>query len=449
MAEPADTGPPHIALGKEGIEAPRTRAARLAPPTLVRTATAVALVVAAVALIYRDAPGSYFFNDDVQWVASGLRFDVRHLVRINDYHHFYRPLIELYFFAGERVFGCRPAPFHLASIGLHLLAGLALFLLVLELTSRRDTAYLAALFFAVQPGLVEAVVWIGAITDLLPALWFILTLWLHARFLRRGRRVDYVASLATFVACLLTHEVAATLLVVMIALHLAIAPRRRTVRSYVPFALLLAASLSVAYAVNRGSYLIVEGHWRIGWHAIPNALRYLVSLPVWTAGAAPYLVTTLVLVAIVAFGRPRDRFAVLWMLAALAPATFFTWGNVSRYLYLPSAAFSLLLADGVTFGADRVARRFGRRAATACVALAAAILAGRFGKFARHDARGIAERAQSYERFADALRRTAPRASPGDVVRLDSADISLVPALYRQPAAEVAYCTAGVQVAER
>jgi len=37
----------------------------------------------------------------------------------------------------------------------------------------------SALFFAVQPGFVEAVAWVGAITDLLPALWYLLTLWMH------------------------------------------------------------------------------------------------------------------------------------------------------------------------------------------------------------------------------------------------------------------------------
>lgn len=433
MAERADTVHPHIDKS----------------PPAAQTIAATALIVAAVALIYHDAPASYFFNDDVQWMAAASRFDLRHLVHIGDYHHFYRPLVELYFFVGRLAFACRPAPFHLASIGLHLLTTFALFVLVRELTSRSDTAYLAALFFAVQPGLVEAVVWIGAVTDLLPALWYILTLWRYARFLRRQRAIDYAACLVTFVLCLLTHEVAATLLPVMAALHVAIAPRRRAIGPYVPFAALLGASLAISYLVNRRSYLVVEGHWRIGWHAVPNALRYLVTLPVWTAGTIPYVVTSVAIVVVVAVGSARARFAVFWMLAALAPATFFTWDNVSRYLYLPSAAFSLLLADGLIASLDPLQRRVGRRIARALVVIAAAALALRFAMFAERDADTIADRTQAYQRFADALRRSSPTASAGAVVRIDAADLNSVPALYRQDAAGVVYCTEDVRVAER
>src|SRR5206468_1314896 len=125
---------------------------------------------------------------------------------------------------------------------------------------------------------------------------------------------------------------------------------------------------------------------------------------------------------------------VFWMLAALAPATFFTWGNVSRYLYLPSAAFSLLLAQGIGAGSHVLRRRLPVRVSDAIAAIATTLIAARFAAFAVQGADMIARRAQPYQRFADALRRSAPAAAPGALVRVDAADLDAIPDLYRQSA---------------
>ncbi len=77
-------------------------------------------------------------------------------------------------------------PFHIASIAIHLINTLLLFLLARALTGRTSFAWLAALLFCVQPGYTEAVAWVAAITGLLSATWFFLTLWLYLLFLQGG-----------------------------------------------------------------------------------------------------------------------------------------------------------------------------------------------------------------------------------------------------------------------
>src|SRR4029077_7525245 len=140
-------------------------------------------------------------------------------LHLSRYDHFYRPIVEIYFYLGDRLFGCAAFPFHLASLGIHLINTLVLYLFARALTGNRFFAALTAMLFCVQDGYVEAVAWVGAITDLLPSLWYLLAMWLHLLFLVRRRVWFYAGSLAAFTACLLTHESSATLLAMMLALE--------------------------------------------------------------------------------------------------------------------------------------------------------------------------------------------------------------------------------------
>jgi hypothetical protein len=48
--------------------------------------------------------------------------------------------------------------------------------------------------------------------------------------------------------------------------------------SYVPFAIGLVVFLAVAWTVNTRSYLVQQGHYALGWHAVPNILNYIIWL---------------------------------------------------------------------------------------------------------------------------------------------------------------------------
>jgi len=80
---------------------------------------AVALT-AVVAAIYRDVTRTYYFNDDFQWLQGARTFALANVLHIERYNHFYRPIIEIYFFIGRRAFGCDALSFHLASVAVHL-----------------------------------------------------------------------------------------------------------------------------------------------------------------------------------------------------------------------------------------------------------------------------------------------------------------------------------------
>jgi len=411
------------------------------------------LIVCAVAVIYRGAVVSYFFNDDFNWFDEAQRFDAANLVHLERYNHFYRPVVEIYFFAARALFGCAALPFHLLSVIIHLLNTLLVYLFARDLSGRRGLGFLAALFFCTQPGYYEAVSWVAAITDLLPGLWYLLTLWLFVRFLRSERREWYAAALIAFTLCLLTHESSATLLPMLVVLDLAVGAggddnrhrakpslARLRLSRYAAFAALLAASLTITYVVTSRSYLIREGHYQFGWHAVPHMLQFILSLYVGPRSVASYVLIAVVTAALLWRGSPRVRFAVVLLLATLAPASFFTWGNVSRYLYVPAAAFALLLAEGVVAVETHLAARLSPRAARAIAGVLALAIAIRFSVYAEKSAWTFRDLTRPYERFVSAVRRANPTGSTAAPIALTPADVENIPVAFYDVAAGAAFC---------
>lgn len=417
------------------------------------------VIVIAILVIYRAAIFSYLFNDDFNWLDEANRFAFQNLSDLGRYNHFYRPLIEIYFFIGRRLFGCAALPFHLASVGLHIVNTLVLYFFARELSGDRRFAFLSALFFATQPGYYEAVAWVAAITDLLPALWYLLSLWLYLRFLRRSRTSAYLGALAAFTACLLTHESSATLLPMLLALDATVQTAdgrqldmhwiRRRRHVYLPFAVLLGGSMTIAFIVNSRSYLIREGHYRIGWHAVRHMLDFIISLYVGPRSMLSYGLIVGTATLLLWRGAPRVRFFVVLLLSTLAPASFFVWGNVSRYLYLPAAGFALLLAEAMVWLEAAASRRLTRQHARVLATVVALGLAVRFSVYAEKSARSFRELTRPYERFREAVRRENPTGFATEPVVLAPADVEGIPIEFHAVAAGAASCGAPVGVVVR
>jgi len=419
---------------------------------------AVALT-AIVAAIYRDVTRTYYFNDDFQWLQGARTFAMANVLHIERYNHFYRPIIEIYFFIGRRAFGCDALSFHLASVAVHLCNTALLYGFARALTKSTVFAGLTALLFAVQPGYVQAVVWVAAITDLLPATWYFLALWMYLLYLEGRGRLFYTISLAAFAVCLLTHESSATLLPMMAALEafLVMEGGRQGVRiplatratRYVPFALLLASYLAVEYVVNSRSYLITEGHYRLGWHAVAHGLDYLVTLSLGAHNLAFQTLAVVGVVTLLVAGSARVRFFVVWMVVTIVPSTFFVWQNSSRYLYLPAAGFAMLLTEGILAVRRLMASRLSPRAGRIAAGLLTVALAARFAVSASRLPKEFREWTRPYRRFVTAVRRANPAPLAGAVVFVDRENADGIPELYLDPAAEVASCGPDVHVVVR
>jgi hypothetical protein len=419
----------------------------------------VSAIAAAVAVVYRDAVFAYLVEDDFHWFADARRFAWGNLLDLERYGHFYRPVIEVYFFVGQRLFGCAPLPFHLASLSIHFLNTATVFLFARRLSGSIRFAALAVLLFALQPGYVQAVAWVAAITDLLGAFWYLLTLLLYLRFLQTRESWVYGATLGTFTACLLTHESAATLLPMMIALETLLVfgysrgqngmrVRAWLVR-YAPFAVLLAGFLVIAYVVNSRSYLVQEGYYAIGFHIVRNLFDYVVALYVGRRTVIDYSLIVAAVGALLLWGTNRMRFLVLWILITLSPALLFTWGIASRYTYVPAAGFALLLADVMLAAEMGAARWIQPHMARIVFTAAAVFLAIRFAAFAQEGSEGFRALTAPYEQLVTRIRSDNALVPPDRIVYVDGSLVAAVPEIYRNAVAETALCTQGVRLAER
>ncbi len=362
-------------------------------------------------------------------------------------------MISLYFWAATPVFGGSPVLFHWANNVLHAANGLLVAAVARAIGFSLRQSFWAALFFVSIPAHIEAIAWISALAE--PVTTFFGLIALYALLRSRVRRPAgwKTLSVAAFAMALITHESAVVLLPLMIFADRAFAPgdehrvgRRddlvATIRRFAPYAIPLAVYLAADVAVNSKNYLVEEGHYRIGLHAVRNLLAYVVTLYAGGRSTWALVVAGVVLALLLIAGTPRVRFATAWILLSLLPFSFFTWSNTSRYAYMPAVGFAFLLVEGLRWLEERMPR-ISPRTRIAVATLLAAFIAVRFVLFASKNIRHFAERTEPYRECAEALRRSHPDPPAGarlpvDVETADRLQFRYVEALaqweFRDPA---------------
>ena len=396
-----------------------------------RNLMAILAIVAAVFIVYRDVHSAYFFEDDFQWLAGTLTYDPASLFDVfgSGRSHFYRPIVELYFGIATPLFGGSPRLFHFASVVLHAANGLLLFFLARALSSSDRFAFTTAILFVVLPGYVDAVAWVGALAEPVGAFFGVSSmLWLLA-YRRSGRGRHLALSVGAFVLALLTHESSVVFLALLVLVDWAagpcsLIPRTRgewagIVRVFSPYLVAVALYAIPDLMVNRQIYLVTDSHYRIGLHAIRNGLDYLVWLYVGKRNLASYVMIVAALAVILALGTRRARFAVSWMIVALLPFVFFTWGNTSRYLYLPAMGFAILVAGGTTAVDRLLARWLGSRQGRIVTNLIVAVVVIRFAVFASKTVKAFSNATEPYRAYSAELRTSHPTLPAGSEILIE------------------------------
>jgi protein O-mannosyl-transferase len=132
--------------------------------------------------IYYDDPGFVTENphvrDGLTWVNVKWAF----LSAGVDY---WRPLSWLSHMADCQVFGLEPWGHHLTSILLHALNTLLVFVVLRKMTGAVWRSLLVAALFGLHPLHVESVAWIAERKDVLSTLFWLLTIWVYAHWVRR------------------------------------------------------------------------------------------------------------------------------------------------------------------------------------------------------------------------------------------------------------------------
>ena len=418
----------------------RESAARFAVPL------ALLLAVSAGTYLYAGVGRAYLAADDFQWLLYGHTFSWRQLVSQLAGNRFYRPAIDLWFAVSARACGFNVACYHAGNLGLHLVTVTLVFGLAVTLLDDLRIACLAALFFALEPGYTQAVVWVSGVTGLLMTACYLGSLVAQARSWRQSgaRRLAYeAAAAALFLVALLSHEAAITLPVTSWILWRQFGPApligRRFLAASIAASVLLFGVLTAL--ANHRNAVFTESEYALGTHAFRHGFDYAVSLYVGPPSGPAYVAVAIALALLLA-ATPATRFGALWLVISLLPYLGFTWSNVSRYLYLPSIGFAWALAAALVQMADWLARRphapAFRIAAPTMLAALALFVAVRFARFDVPSIRSQVAWTESWRAYVDALvRSTAPPAA--GVIHVTAPPTDIVDPMYIAPLVQWVY----------
>jgi hypothetical protein len=340
---------------------------------LIIATAIVALLTVLVA--YEALPGRAFAADDFQWLLNvrdrSWQMMIARAFDAGAESHFYRPLVWLLLWLEWQLFGFDASAFHRVSLALHLINAALVGWLTYR-TARPRTSLAAAIGFtvtmlvaALHPAPFEAVVWVSAQSELLAALFLLLTLhcWWSAGLSDEWstpRLIWSVAASTLLALALLTKESAmiGLPLIVLIEWEAARVMQRRT--AFMPLLLPLlvtAVYLTAALDVASRNYLLRESGYGFGAQLVLNPLRSLglIAAPLpgaeygreaWLpmAGACTALAGIAALAIVWRYGRGAASLlaGLLALIVTLAPTAPFASAPDSRYLYLPVMVIALI-----------------------------------------------------------------------------------------------------------
>lgn len=123
--------------------------------------------------------------------------------------YYYRPVVELSYLLDNLLWGMEPGVMHMEGVLLHCANTLLVYLLACRIYCDDESPFIplfGALLFALHPVNVEAVTWIAGRTDPLLALFVLSASYFWLRWLDKPRWQDITATLLLFGAALLTKE---------------------------------------------------------------------------------------------------------------------------------------------------------------------------------------------------------------------------------------------------
>ncbi len=295
----------------------------------------------------------------------------------------YRPVQGLYMLILYRLFGFNPDGYHRAHELLHGANAILLMLVIMRLGKdwlgamrAFRVGVIAALVYAVSPVVTLAIFW-HAVVDPLSAFFYLLTIWLWARYLATRTPRDWVWAFIAYLFALFSKEVAVFLAPILFLIEWWVFRQKinwvQSTQRYAPFLVMLIPYLFLVVSVQSHGEFSSQFGFKIGPHMVTNLLPYLAVLTLPWTDALPtdtYYFVWLGIVAVVYLGVTLYRRSLILFFIALvaalniAPLTGFPLDFFNtRYLYLSLMSTAVLVALLL----EMLVRRFVPRAAYAPV----------------------------------------------------------------------------------
>lgn len=368
------------------------------------------MLFALVSAVYGRIIGYDFqhFYDDNWWVIydefiRGFSWNHIRTAFSSNAMGLYMPMQRLSYMLDYSLWGLNSSGFHFSNIILHLINGLLVYRLLIDLYRERLPALFAAAIFLIHPVQVETVAWITQRRTLLCMLFFLLAWEFYRRYCetaKERRWPAYGASVAFFLLALLSKSIAVILPVVLILYDICFLEKGRRIRiadkiPYVLTATVVVVMLLVYQSEPGGArvssyyggsplatfYTMLTVYCRyLGMLIWPSHLSVVYApqiryeIDVWV-GLSALLLSVVLLAGVKLFSVDRRRgLWVIFFFVGLLPVSqivpIISLMN-DRYLYFPLVGVAALAG----FGAERLLQFFrGRRWLLAGTVLALPVL---------------------------------------------------------------------------
>jgi hypothetical protein len=170
-------------------------------------------------LIFPLLYNNFFITDDFTWVHFARQAKFINVLDIN-YGHLYNPIINLYFYLTQKIFGLSPQLYYLANVLIHGFNSFLIYTLANIFLKNKKTSFLLGLFFLLQYYGSEAFFWISSVTHLIATAFILLSLILLKKYLdTENKKILLFYYLATILA-LITKEIAFPLIFIHLIWYL-------------------------------------------------------------------------------------------------------------------------------------------------------------------------------------------------------------------------------------
>lgn len=228
---------------------------------------AVAVCVVAWLLYANTLPNGFVWDDrtmvvenpeirDLDWAAIERAFTTHYWEMTGKPGGLYRPLSTLSFRLDYHLFGRNPTGFHFTNAVLNALVCALVFVFLAQLFGNAVLALIASLLFAAFPMHTENVAWVAGRTDLIAALFMMLSLVSYVAWRRRGGWWRFALTLLAFVAAVLGKEFALVLAPLLVVLE--VAPFERLRRDGRGFSAVRLAAVGLVFFGIAAAYFVVR-----------------------------------------------------------------------------------------------------------------------------------------------------------------------------------------------
>ncbi len=175
-----------------------------------RTATVCGLIAIAASLVYAQVASHAFLElDDGLYVTGnqrlqeGLSLDNIVWALVSTDAYIWHPLTWLSYLVDSELHGIESAgPWLVTNVAWHVATALALVGALVSLTGRFWPSAFVAALFALHPIQAEPVSWVSGRKEVLSGFFFVVTLWVYARYARRRDGPSYIALSGSMILCL-------------------------------------------------------------------------------------------------------------------------------------------------------------------------------------------------------------------------------------------------------